>query len=160
MVAVSIHYDFSGFDKFLHKWNRFIVKVDELGEEGIQNIADWINESAKMRAPKDTGALANSIRVEPKDKRRIDIRVYTENPAGVNYAYFQEFGFTPHRVAGMWMSGWLGRKGYSGSHWGTFKVAKYTPFLGPSIEAARPLITDIARGIVPGAAQSSGIGGI
>lgn len=79
-----------------------------------------VKKSAKLRAPKNTGELRKSIKLNNKSKNKWVLTV--ESPYGV----YQEEGFKPHAVH---MSMIAGNNG-NGFAW----VKKNTPFIKPAIE--------------------------
>lgn len=94
----------------------------ELNSESEQFMLD-VRKSAKLRVPKDTRNLANSIIVTKKDG--ITWVLSVENPYGV----FQEEGFKPHWIHSDQIihSEKLTKKGF-------FFVKKSTPFVRPALE--------------------------
>ncbi len=90
-------------------------------------------KSAKLRAPRWTGALAQSIHYT---KGKNQWRIIVDSP----YGYFQEFGFRPHyvqlwrptRVGGV-VADWAASKGV-GDWKGSIFVSKHKPFLIPALE--------------------------
>ncbi len=126
--------------KGLKRTNRFLIdlpfklrrEINLAGETFMKNV----QKSAKLRAPRWKGTLAQSIKVRKeikgKDKGQIILEV------GASYGIFQEKGFRPHRV-GAWRST---RSGFSVRDWmrehnasgtGIF-VKKHTPFIRPALE--------------------------
>ena len=95
---------------------------EEIGKESEQFMLD-VRKSAKLRAPRDTGALARSIIVIKKGKTRWILEV--QSPYGV----FQEEGFRPHFVHSSMIKGTnkLTREGL-------FFVSKSKPFVRPALE--------------------------
>lgn len=93
----------------------------------------FVQKSAKLRAPRLTGQLAESIIIRKRGDKEIVITV--ESPYGI----FQEEGFTPH-----WISSDMPDRvgGIVGSSYGIFPpqktlffVAKHKPFIKPALEA-------------------------
>jgi len=88
--------------------------------------ASLVQKSAKLRAPRFTGALANSITIKPVSKTEIHI---TTN---VPYAQYQETGFKPHWVGKVGhedVAEWMKKKGLAGRK---MFVSKYKPFMRPA----------------------------
>ena len=86
-----------------------------------------VQKSAKLRAPRMTGRLAESIKVKKKGKQ---IFFVVDSP----YARYQEEGFAPHWVhssmndrKGGTIGGLMNREGF-------FFVQKHTPFIEPALE--------------------------
>lgn len=104
----------------------------EIGKQG-ESFMRSTQKAAKLRAPKFTGALSQSIRYI---KLKNQWRIVVESP----YGAFQEFGFRPHYVqlnrptrAGMVVADWAAAKGLR--DWkGSIFVSKHKPFIMPSLE--------------------------
>lgn len=92
-----------------------------------------VQKSAKLRSPRFTGALAQSIRYI---KLKNQFKIIVESPYGI----FQEFGFRPHYVqlmrstrAGLVVADWAATKGIK--DWkGSIFVSKHKPFIMPALE--------------------------
>ena len=82
-----------------------------------------LKKSAKLRAPKDTGELKNSIRLLPakKSKNTKIWKLVVDSP----HAGFQEHGFKPH-YAPIYGSRKMAP--------GVYFVSKSTPFLEPALK--------------------------
>ena len=82
-----------------------------------------LRKSAKLRAPKDTGELRNSIRLLPakKSKNTKIWKLVVDSP----HAGFQEHGFKPH-YAPIYGSRKMAP--------GIYMVSKFTPFLEPALK--------------------------
>jgi hypothetical protein len=95
----------------------------------------FVQKSAKRRAPRLTGALAASIK-KHKDRQNL-YTITVESP----YGWFQEHGFTPHKVnAGMsTRAGIRGGPPFMGDIYGNFGVGfvrKNKPFIAPALAMA------------------------
>ena len=97
---------------------------NELSKESEQFMLD-VRKSAKLRAPRDTGELAESIHVELTGAN--EWTLFVDSPHGV----FQEEGFTPHFVYTGWPN-FITRKPYPQNTWIT--VSKHKPFVRPALE--------------------------
>jgi len=87
-----------------------------------------IRKSAKLRAPRDTGRLANSIIVREQGKNSWVLEV--QSPYGV----YQERGFTPHFfLADPGRPGFQSNK-LQNSFGKLVMVKKHTPFVKPALE--------------------------
>jgi len=90
----------------------------------------FVQKSARVRAPKNTGSLAQSIKIRKTKKN--EIRIIVESPYGI----YQEEGFRPH-----WVHALMPTKNSAGSIGSAFniagfaRVAKNTPFIVPALEA-------------------------
>ena len=82
-----------------------------------------VKKSAKLRAPRDTGTLKNSIILEPVRKGK-NVKIWRLS-VNAPYAGFQEYGFTPHYAP-------IG--GSRKMAPGVYFVKKFTPFLEPAIK--------------------------
>ncbi|KKM65136.1 hypothetical protein LCGC14_1494360 [marine sediment metagenome] len=112
------------------RMNNFVLKILKNTEKEImkssREFIRFIQRSAKLRAPRETGKLAKSIVV--KRGRKI-IKIIVDSPYGI----FQEEGFTPHwihtsmsdRVGGT-VGGFIGRKGF-------IFVRRFKPFIKPAL---------------------------
>ena len=105
----------------------------QIGNQG-ESFMKAIRKSAKLRAPRWTGALARSIKYAKKGRNQWNVIV--KSP----YGYFQEFGFRPHYVqlfrstrAGGVVADWAAEQGIK--DWkGSIFVSKYKPFITPALE--------------------------
>jgi len=92
-----------------------------------KEFASFVQKSAKIRAPRLTANLSQSIKFYPRKKNEIVISC--DSP----YAYFQEFGFRPHMIFPS-MDNRNGIKlrdlGFDHPVW----VSKHHPFLTPAVE--------------------------
>lgn len=130
IMELKIH----GIDKV----NRFMTRLPkqinvQIGKQG-EVFMKAVRKSAKLRAPRWTGALARSITYAKKGKR--EWKIVVESP----YAYFQEFGFRPHYVqlwrptrAGAVVADWAASKGIK-TYKGSIFVSGYKPFIIPALE--------------------------
>lgn len=95
------------------------VALTKTNESFIRRVV----KSAKLRAPRDTGALAEDIKRTPV-RRGANVKIWKiviDNPAAVP----QEFGFTPHFAPIL---------NSSKMPPGVYFVRKNTPFMRPAIE--------------------------
>lgn len=110
---------------------RFIAELGPQLNKDIMKVAEKFSKStqksAKQRAPRLTGRLAESIKVK---KGRKHISIIVDSP----YGYFQEYGFAPHWIhsdmsdrMGGTIGGLFGKQGF-------FWVAKNKPFIIPALE--------------------------
>lgn len=118
--------------KGLEKTQKFIVEFPKKLEKNIINVqkdfCSLVQKSAKLRSPRITGELANSIKIELKNK---EINVVVDSP----YAYFEEFGFRPHWIhssmdnrMGRKVGDILGKNGFIYVQWSG------KPFIQPAME--------------------------
>ena len=123
--------------KGINRVNKFMTQLPrqmntEIGKQG-EVFMKATQKSAKLRAPRFTGALANSIRFM---KFRNQWKIIVASPYGV----FQEFGFRPHYVqlhrstrAGMVVADWAAAHGIK--DWkGSIFVSQHKPFIMPALE--------------------------
>ena len=127
-----------------NRFRRFQKGVDEKwGPMILKRIASKIQKSAKLRAPRFTGFLASQIHIRPLGKKRIEVT--SEAP----YAYFQEYGYDPHKIPIEWISMHKAGPGTRGA-WVTrpermIQVRRFKPHIRPAVEAVRPKVRDIAE---------------
>ena len=96
----------------------------------------FVQKSAKLRAPRFTGKLAQSIRVITKNK---EIRIIVDSP----YGRFQDQGYRPHWVqiwrstrAGLTIADWVEAKGVKVPFWrNSIFVSSFKPFITPALES-------------------------
>jgi len=83
-----------------------------------------VRKSAKLRAPRDTGSLAEDIKLSPvRIGKNVKIwKITVDNPAAAP----QEFGFKPH-FAPIFNSSKMPQ--------GVYFIKKNTPFLKPALES-------------------------
>lgn len=108
----------------------------EIGVFFMNRFINFVRKSARRRAPRWTGALAESIKkVKGKNKRPM---LVVESP----YGMAQELGFKPHFVQ-LWRStrsgnldvaDWAASKGLQPRI--SIFVSKHKPFVRPAFEAA------------------------
>lgn len=117
--------------KELNKTRRFVRELPKKLDREITRTNTFfmkaVRKSAKLRAPKDTGELKDSIRLLPirKGKNIKKWKLVVDAP----HAIFQEVGFTPHVFfAGKTFNSakmMPGRKYY---------VSKWKPFIEPALQ--------------------------
>ena len=88
-----------------------------------------VQKSAKLRAPRFTGRLAESIKVIKNKKN--EIKIIVDSP----YGAFQEYGFKPHFIHSD-MSDRIGGTvgGLFNQANSLFFVSKFKPFIAPALE--------------------------
>ncbi len=119
----------------LEELNKYLVelpeKVDKELSKGNELFMKKVQKSAKLRAPRDTGRLAESIHLRKtitKGKSK-QWKIIADSP----HAIFQELGFKPHRFTTD-----PGRPGFATNKLPlgqTVLVKKNTPFLIPALDA-------------------------
>lgn len=130
MIQVSVR----GIEKVHRMMARLPNEMNkEIGKDSEQFMKNT-RKSAKLRAPRWTGALANSIKYAKKGKAQWTIVV--DSP----YGYFQEYGFRPHYVqlfrptrSGFVVADWAASKGVP-TWMGSIFVAKHKPFITPALQ--------------------------
>jgi hypothetical protein len=96
------------------------------------NIAKFIQKSAKLRAPRASGYLADHIYVTATKQNEISII------ADAYYAKYQEQGYTPHYVSTynhLSLYVWALMRGHNPPA-PVYFVSGYKPFLSPAVDAA------------------------
>ena len=132
---IEIKIDTKELNKFRTEFRQFRNNIEK-SDLGIDKIAKRIQKSAKLRAPRWTGYLAENIRVHKKGTKTIEI--VSEAP----YASAQEYGFKPHVLSPFARTG----TGSFFLHWQASKglpiipmtVKGYKPHIRPAISANRP----------------------
>ena len=116
-------------------------KVEQALKSDTSEFAKMIQKSAKLRAPRWTGKLAESIQVRPTNNGSV-IEV------GMPYGMYQEFGFRPHSVqlfrptgSGFVVADWAASHGVGISKNSIF-VSKHKPFIAPAVENVFPKISN------------------
>jgi len=138
MITITM----KGF-KETERWiNEIRTRMPTLSIEMAQEVANSLSKSMKLRAPRATGTLANSINVVPITK---GFAVTVDAPYGVA----QEYGFTPHVIPIEFIFQHLASPGARGQWvdnpirfvW----VSKSTPFVMPALDATAQNFPNIAR---------------
>ena len=116
----------------LNQLNGFLTRlptklVDEISKESEQFMKD-VRKSAKLRAPRDTRELANSIVIYNQGKNNWVLEV--QSP----YGKYQEEGFTPHWIHTDMITGSNKFSQIYGGKSGFIFVSKSTPFVKPAFE--------------------------
>ena len=128
------------------RYRRFSIKLPKNVEEALKkdttNISKMIQKSAKLRAPRWTGKLAESIKVKPSTKGSV-VEV------GMPYGMYQEFGFRPHFVqafrstgSGFVVADWAAAHGVQLAKNSIF-VSKHRPFIKPAVDNVTLKISDL-----------------
>lgn len=156
-MAATIQVHIKGIDEV----NKFLISLPKnlskaLNREKI-DFLKRVRKSAKLRAPRFTGKLADSIKVIGTEKQK-EARLVVESPYGI----FQEEGFRPHWVelrrstrAGGVIADWAAQKGISGQT-GSIFVSKFTPFIKPALEKNLSELAQRLNIIVKDAIKKSG----
>ncbi len=134
----------------LKKLNTFLIKLpNNLNKEmdnGNKRFMKNLQKNARMRAPKDTGALKESIVIsKTKTKGKTNQwKLTVESPYGI----FQETGFKPHSFFLPFDSAKLmgGRR---------YFVKNFTPFIGPALSATLQNLTPIMNNSINKAIKRS-----
>ena len=129
MVQIQV----KGVDQVHKLFTRLPKQMNEEIGKQVESFMRSTQKGAKLRAPKFTGALTQSIRYF---KIKNQWRIVVESP----YGAFQEFGFRPHYVqlgrstrAGLVVADWAAAKGIK--DWkGSIFVSKHKPFIMPALE--------------------------
>ena len=102
-----------------------------------------LRKSVKLRAPRDTGDLRHSVRLDPVKKGK-NVKIY-RLVVDAPHAGFQEHGFKPHQ-APIYGS----RKMAPGFYF----VSKFTPFVEPALQHNLQTFSEKLNQAVGGAIQS------
>ena len=124
-----------GYLTTMRNFKRFNIGVSKETPRLMRKIASFIQKSAKLRAPRASGYLAENITARAISKNKVIVR------SGAYYSAYQEYGFTPH-VVSLYLhpelANWARLKNYP--IMGVFKVRKFKPFMKPAVEEARKRI--------------------
>lgn len=131
--------------KGLKRTNKFLAQLPASMNKEIIKASDifmkFVQKSAKLRAPRMTGRLAESIKLRKTKKN--EIRIMVDSP----YAYFQEFGFRPHWIHSDMsdrMGGTVG--GLFNRFDSFFFVSKHKPFIMPALEVGLSKLSNMLIG--------------
>ena len=124
-------------NRFLRVFPNNVSK--EIGTEQFE-FMKRVQKSAKLRAPRFTGQLAESISVKKTGKNIVILTV--DSPYGI----FQETGYKPHIVsrymnsrAGYRIGDWMDAHGIKGKY---MTVSKFHPFIGPALSVELQRLSD------------------
>jgi hypothetical protein len=136
MISVKI----KGDKELIAKLKKIQANTPYVSSMMLNDIARSIQRSAKLRAPRFTGSLAQSITVRPLSNWHVQCA------ATELYAGYQEFGYTPHWVK-VWgrpaLEAWtLAKLGFIPRD---IYVSKFTPFFEPAVKAVVPKVPAIIK---------------
>ena len=127
--------------RYLEELPSHITDNIDKGEEEWLKI---VQKSAKLRAPRFTGQLAESISYKQSGVGKWELIVASP------YGWFQEVGWSPKWVpaifssrAGYTVGDWMDAKDIAGD--GIFPRGIPHPFISPAFEYGRSIIADILR---------------
>ena len=133
---------------------RMVANLPKSTEKAIGSVSkefmDAVRKSAKLRAPRQTGELAQSINWKAYGDNRLILTV--DSP----YGAYQELGFTPHWVHALMSTG--NKSGTIGSAFniaGFAFVKKHTPFIQPALESNLPKLPNLLQKGVDTAIKSA-----
>jgi len=119
--------------KGINRLTKFLVKLPTSMNKEIIGKSNafmkFVRKSAKLRAPRMTGRLAESIMIK---RKKNEIILTVDSPYGV----FQEMGFAPHWIHSNMsdrMGGTVG--GLFNKFDSFFFVSRHKPFIAPALEA-------------------------
>ncbi len=137
-----------GLREFRMFTRRFPMTMDNYSDEGMTQIAKNVQKSAKLRAPRFTGFLADQITVTKTKKNHLSVHT-----GEAYYAGFQEFGFKPHFIPRAWFArhmtapgvpaGAQGRLSADERKKGWAYVSKHKPFIRPALAVQLPRVLPI-----------------
>ena len=141
-MAITITISQSDLNQTKRLFVRLPKRIEATLKKDTEIISKMIQKSAKLRAPRWSGKLAESIRVKPtKNGAVVEV--------GQPYGIYQEFGFKPHYVqlfrptgSGGVVADWAASKGNMPSKNSIF-VKKHKPFIAPAIESVFPKISSL-----------------
>ena len=118
------------------------VKLDKIGSAAslkrkAKEVGNFLEEEARVRAPKDTGALIGSIENKVESTvNNIEVTVF----AGEHYAPYQEFGTGLFAVNGDGRkTGWAYEDPHTGERVWT-RGNRPHPFMGPALRENKDVI--------------------
>ncbi len=137
-----------GLKEFRMFTRRFPLTMENYSDEGMTQIAKNVQKSAKLRAPRFTGFLADQITLTKTRKNHL-----TVHTGEAYYAMAQEFGFKPHFIPRAWFArhvtapavpaSALGRLSPEEKKKGWAYVSKHKPFIRPALAAQLPRVLPI-----------------
>jgi len=121
----------------LDKVQKFVAKLPKELIDGAKKGGDefmrFVQKSAKLRAPRVTGFMASQIKI----KKSKDGNVITLDTGEAYYAYWQEVGFTPHKIPTAYFNQHMRSPNIPGLPETRFRkfawVSKHTPFMMPAL---------------------------
>ena len=145
----------------LERVNNFLVKLPKNVTNEIEMAGDefskFVQKSAKLRAPRFSGQLVESITVTHPKKNRIEVTV--NSPYGI----FQETGFTPRFLpsnlvvhGGYRIGDWMQAKGISG--FGIKPSGRPHPFIQPALAQGLIVLPNLIQSHLNKAIKESGGG--
>jgi hypothetical protein len=130
MIQIQVH----GLDKVQKLLAELPKQLDIEILKKSEEFMRFVQKSAKLRAPRDTGFLSDQIKVTKKGN------IITLDTGEAYYAKFQEFGFTPHIIPFAYMKQHRTLSpnipGMETTQTGGFTVvSKSKPFIFPALDA-------------------------
>jgi len=127
MIQIEIH----GLDTVYKMFQELPEKLDKEVDKTQKEFMAFVQKSAKIRAPRFSGQLAESITFKKTENRVYQLTV--ESP----YGFFQEYGFTGKWlpsdmpvIGGYRIGDWMAAKGLTG--FGFKPSGAPHPFIGPA----------------------------
>jgi len=125
-MAISVK--ITGVQEVVNLFTNLPIKLErEINKDSLVFLKR-VKKSAKLRAPRDTGRMANSINISAGLNKNSYV-LQVDSP----YAQFQEFGFKPHFFITD-----PGRPGFQTNKLPLGQVVfvkKFTPFIQPALQA-------------------------
>ena len=148
---VNVYITSVGIDKVRKTMFRLPSSMEWELDKGITEFARAVQKSAKLRAPRSTGFLADQIKVEKTKKGYVSITT-----GQAYYALAQEMGYKPHWIPVQYFErhrrspnvpgGAMGR--VVNPTWPRGQVSKHKPFMRPAIVANVPKLPSYVGRII------------
>lgn len=127
MSARADFKDFKGVSRFILSLSG---RTDKSLSKTNSEFMERVKKGAKNRAPVDTHALRDSIKLAPVRKgKNVKIWKLLIGGGDAQHAIFQEQGFAPHSVFV------FSSMKYQNQNYKNWYVKKYTPFVLPAFES-------------------------
>lgn len=141
----------------LEKVHKMLLEIGKNTENEVDKVEGefmkFVQKSAKIRAPRISGALAESI--EWRQNKKGNWTLFVDSP----YGWFQEHGFAPHEIKSWWSTrAGVGGAPFISDFYGKFGVGvakKNTPFIEPALEAGLSRLPNMLQNAVYKAAKES-----
>ena len=137
-----------GINDFVKFTRRVPITMENYSDEGMTRIAKAVQKSAKLRAPRFTGFLADQITLVKTKKNHLSVHT-----GEAHYAMAQEFGFKPHYIPRAYFDrhktapavpgGALGKLSKAEKMKGWAYVRKHKPFIRPALAVNIPRVVPI-----------------
>ena len=97
VIAFTI--EIENIEEMIGRFDAYGEAAHESAFAGIERTAIMAQDEARVRAPKETTTLANSIQITERDEAALSVVVQTTQPSR-EYAAYQEFGYQGAMIVG------------------------------------------------------------